>query len=87
MAKYRRKPVVIEAEQFVCPDSQVFEPGAMFMEYPVQRDEFGYFLLIPTLEDSSSPHRASVGDWIITRVKGERYPCKPDIFAVTYDPA
>lgn len=30
---------------------------------------------------------AEVGDWIITGVKGERYPCKPDIFALTYEPA
>ena len=31
--------------------------------------------------------RADPGDWIITGVKGERYPCKPDIFAATYEPA
>lgn len=30
---------------------------------------------------------AMPGDWIITGVKGEVYPCKPDIFAATYDPA
>ena len=30
--------------------------------------------------------RADYGDWIITGVKGERYPCKPDIFAATYEP-
>ena len=30
--------------------------------------------------------RADPGDWIITGVKGERYPCKPDIFEATYDP-
>lgn len=30
-------------------------------------------------------HRANTGDWIITGVKGERYPCKPDIFALTYE--
>ena len=29
---------------------------------------------------------ASPGDWIITGVKGERYPCKPDIFEATYEP-
>lgn len=37
---------------------------------------------IDTLEDG---HRVCPGDWIITGVKGERYPCKPDIFAATYD--
>lgn len=38
---------------------------------------------IDTLEDG---HRVCPGDWIITGVKGERYPCKPDIFEQTYEP-
>ena len=37
---------------------------------------------IDTLEQG---HRVCPGDWIITGVKGENYPCKPDIFAATYD--
>ena len=40
-------------------------------------------LSIQTLEGSM---RASVGDWIIRGIKGEFYPCKPDIFAATYEP-
>lgn len=40
-------------------------------------------LFIETLEGT---HRADVGDYIIRGVKGELYPCKPDIFAMTYDP-
>ena len=39
--------------------------------------------IIHTLEGD---HHASVGDYIITGVKGEQYPCKPDIFAKTYEP-
>ncbi len=39
---------------------------------------------IDTLEQG---HRVCPGDWIITGVKGEQYPCKPDIFAATYEPA
>jgi len=39
-------------------------------------------LLIPTLE---SPHEANQGDWIIKGIKGEFYPCKPDIFEETYE--
>ena len=39
---------------------------------------------IDTLEQG---HRVCPGDWIITGVKGERYPCKPEIFAATYEPA
>lgn len=38
---------------------------------------------IETLEGT---HHASVGDWIITGVHGEQYPCKPDIFEKTYEP-
>lgn len=41
-------------------------------------------MIIHTLEGD---HHASVGDYIITGVKGEQYPCKPDIFAKTYEPA
>lgn len=40
-------------------------------------------MVIHTLEGD---HHASVGDWIITGVKGEQYPCKPDIFDKTYEP-
>jgi hypothetical protein len=39
---------------------------------------------IDTLEGG---HNVCPGDWIITGVKGEHYPCKPDIFAATYEPA
>jgi hypothetical protein len=39
---------------------------------------------INTLEGTM---RAEVGDWIITGVNGEQYPCKPDIFCKTYEPA
>lgn len=79
--RFRKKPVVIRAEQF----SVIVDiPGrkALFMEYPIEKDEKGYFLIIPTLEGSM---RADYMDWIITGVKGERYPCKPDIFEATYE--
>jgi hypothetical protein len=47
----------------------------------VRMHEHGW---IDTLEGG---HDVCPGDWIITGVKGERYPCKPDIFAATYEPA
>lgn len=76
MAKYRKKPVVIEAEQFNegghWPDGVVREPNDPGLPY------------IVTLEGRLF---VSEGDWIITGVKGERYPCKPDIFAATYEAA
>ena len=40
--------------------------------------------IVHTLEGD---HRGDPGDWLITGVKGERYPCKPDIFEMTYEPA
>lgn len=40
-------------------------------------------MVIETLE---GPHHASPGDWIITGIHGEQYPCKPDIFWETYEP-
>lgn len=57
MAKYRKKPIIIEAFQ---TDKEID---------------------IETLEGTM---HASVGDYIITGVNGEQYPCKPDIFAKTY---
>lgn len=39
---------------------------------------------IKTLEGTMT---ANIGDWVITGVKGEQYPCKPDIFEATYEPA
>jgi hypothetical protein len=61
VSRYRKKPVVIEAERWEGPGDH----------------------LIHTLEGVMT---ASPGDWIITGVKGERYPCKPDIFEATYEP-
>ena len=40
-------------------------------------------VIINTLE---GPLRAAPGDWIITGVRGEQYPCKPDVFKKTYEP-
>ena len=83
MPKFRKKPVVIEAEQWF-PNNHVegvlYRPDdkAPHMQ-PVELEAY-----IPTLEGE---HIVSYGDWIITGVKGEQYPCKPDIFEMTYDPA
>jgi hypothetical protein len=89
MAKFRKKPVVIDAVQisqrFMWPDwfhqavteNRIITHGiGKFGEGPV-------FCEIATLEGTM---RADDGDWIIRGIKGEVYPCKPDIFAATYDP-
>ena len=59
VARFRKKPVIIEAYQTEVE------------------------MVISTLEGDMI---ASPGDWIITGVNGEQYPCKPDIFEKTYEP-
>ena len=44
-------------------------------------------VVFPYINTLEGKHYVSPGDYIITGVKGERYPCKPDIFERTYDPA
>ena len=75
--KFRKKPVVIEATQWFKngdhPAVQVWVEGGPEIS--------GW---IKTLEGC---HIVTPGDWIITGVAGEHYPCKPDIFETTYEPA
>lgn len=71
--QFRKKPVVIAARQYVGPESGPIE-GVL-----VADDGTRY---IETLEGRMV---VSPGDWVIVGVKGERYPCKPDIFAATYE--
>lgn len=87
--KYRKKPVIVEAEKYHkgledgffacghCPTAK-FEVGDDdCSECPSGRP------YIATLEGNMV---ISPGDYIITGVRGERYPCKPDIFQATYEP-
>ena len=88
MAKYRKKPVVVEAMKFVPDNGTVIAEwcgGRFSVEpKPSDPDDVGYRLYIPTLEGTMT---AQVGDYIIRGVKGEFYPCKPDIFEATYEAA
>ena len=81
--KARKKPVVVEVykwdglrdkENFPKWLEEAFESGVCFMDNAM--------LYIKTLEGK---HMANYGDWIIQGVKGELYPCKPDIFEITYE--
>ena len=86
MAKYRKKPVVIDAIQLTAETvhecySFVGAKGN-FPECGMGIDPSDGQFKITTLE---GVHTASVGDWIIKGVNGEFYPCKPDIFAKTYE--
>jgi len=83
MAHYRKKPVVIEAVQITASTFDADHPNdehiAGVVYDPRERCAF-----INTLEGRM---RADMNDWIIRGVKGELYPCKPDIFAATYEAA
>jgi hypothetical protein len=92
MTKYRKKPVVIEAIQFNDTASN-FEEIKKFVgsqlkyeivdtAWEVQKGRPHILIWIDTLEGDM---RVSVGDYIIKGVKGEFYPCKPDIFENTYE--
>lgn len=94
MAKYRKKPVEIEAFQYdgdlknsednyYVPEwaTEAFEKGIMHFE-ALKFDEPPCELFIDTLEGT---HHVSVGDYIIKGIKGELYACKPDIFHKTYE--
>lgn len=83
--KFRKKPVVIEAIQFTSAYdknlSEILEFGERKVTLEGNGDSDGY-LIIETLEGEM---RANPKDWIIKGVKGEIYPCKPDIFEETYE--
>lgn len=79
--KFKKKPVIIEAVQFTGDNwKEIID----FIKEPYQAFVEEHYLVIPTLEGN---HRADKGDWIIRGVKGEYYPCKPDIFKQTYEVA
>lgn len=88
MSKFRKKPVVIEAVQI---EGRFWWPD-WFHDAVSRNDVLVYgcgkyaegprYVEIKTLEGTM---RADEGDWIIKGVKGELYPCKPDIFEATYE--
>lgn len=97
MPKFRKKPVVIEAVQY---DQRAHEhfwfsedgwdecPGWLQAASDKPMSEPGSFFLasdLATIRTLEGDHHVSIGDWIIQGVAGELYPCKPDIFAATYD--
>jgi len=83
--KYRSKPKIIEAIQFY-PSMPIYEISNLFGRLDSEDRTFekkGDVLVIKTLEGDMI---ASAGDWIIKGIKGEFYPCKPDIFEASYEP-
>lgn len=82
MAKFVKRPIPIDAKQwFKDGDHPAVSPiPDKYSDFiPVQGGATGY---IETLEGG---HFVTAGDWIITGIHGEHYPCKPDIFEKTYE--
>lgn len=98
MAKYRKKPMVIDAMRydgtekcfneclgFLADGKENFDHLPKSPDDPSIKNGIGVSLMgieIPTLEGTML---CSPGDWIIRGVKGEFYPCKPEIFEATYE--
>lgn len=90
--KFRKKPVVIEAFQLTAESRRDNSEWPQWAHEAWNKGRFGALycsegiadgpLFIRTLEGEM---RVDFGDWIIRGVKGELYPCKPDIFVATYE--
>lgn len=77
--KYKKKPIVVEAIQYTGGNKKEIID---FTEGKATTNTCYSHLTIPTLEGD---HKADVGDWVIKGIRGEFYPCKPDIFDATYE--
>lgn len=89
MGRYRKKPAEIEAMRWDgsmdSTDRITYWCGGIY-DYTVKPSDHTdkcEWIAIPTLEGTM---KANVGDYVIKGVKGEFYPCKPDIFEATYEP-
>lgn len=96
--KFRKKPVVIDATQWRKNGDHPHDGSegegkvVRYYRHPnvPGHDACGYcrntFHHHGWIDTAEGGHIVCPGDWIITGVKGELYPCKPDIFAATYEP-
>jgi hypothetical protein len=85
--QYRKKPVVIEAMELTGANAMrlaaTWAGGKYrYEQKPSDPSDVAYWVDIPTLEGVM---KANQGDFIIKGVQGEFYPCKPEIFAATYE--
>ena len=83
--RYKKRPVEVQAYQFLAVSNESVKKIIEWSDGKVQGmfdDNGGPHLRVETLEGVM---RVDDGDWVIRGVKGEFYPCKPDIFEETYD--
>ncbi len=91
MSRYRKKPVVIEAWRFQGNRTDVVHQAMPAWLSEALREGTVYYTggdaPYYTIQTLQGAMRAEVGHWIIRGVKGEIYPCKPDIFDATHEAA
>jgi|LSQX01.3.fsa_nt_gb hypothetical protein len=88
MAKYRKKPVVVDAEVYREGMEDGFDTIGEAIVSGLNSESYKNpvsFKGVPYIQTLEGKHYISEGDYIITGVAGERYPCKPDIFEQTYE--
>ena len=97
MAEYRKKPIIVDAEQFLLGEKLINRvvPVCLTLDEeriicPYTQDIVNFGIRTPYnvgfgVETLEGWIRVVHGDWIITGVRGEKYPCKPDIFEETYE--
>jgi len=98
MKKYRKKPIIIEAIQLTESPKRIFDVYSFINGEPnisgsISSDKWDDYINIvrnegmrlKTLESDGETQVASIGDYVIKGIKGEFYPCKPDIFEMTYE--
>jgi hypothetical protein len=80
--KFRKRPVEVEAVQWTGTNAS-WDSILNMGRAKIEPGEMGsYTIIVVTLEGNMTARK---GDWIIKGVKGELYPCKPDIFEMTYE--
>lgn len=88
--KFRKRPVVVEAEQIRVNLLGPSFDGGWLTNNPFgavqMRRQAWWKAAVPMIETLEGWLTVSPGDWIIKGVKGEFYPCKPDVFELTYSP-
>jgi hypothetical protein len=83
MSKFRKKPVVIEA---YCYNQKPENYRPDWFQDRVSANKIITYTDHAVIKTLEGDMRADLGDWVILGVEGEVYPCKPSVFATTYEP-